>query len=122
MKAIAALALVYIAIRSMFSGFSSLGYRSSSAFLMVFLAIGLFRYSRRFHFGVFIWMGITILVHTLLMKRALAQPVLLSSAIPARPWLDFGIGLIPHILAMTCALALCVRALHRHPKPASAAW
>lgn len=87
-----------------------------SAFLSL-LIFGFIRGRRTFHFWIALFMLLSISAQTYFMDRALAHPERLRMDPGAHPWLHFAFSLLPHTIALICAIALFIRADRSTPPP-----
>jgi hypothetical protein len=110
LRRIGALSLAYLSIMALWNPFPDLLSALMGVALLVVLIFGFLRGRRKFHVWIALFMALSIAVQTYFMNLAIAHPERLPVPLGPRPWLEFAIAIIPHVIALTCASALYFRA------------
>jgi hypothetical protein len=110
LRRIGALSSAYLLASTLWRQFPDLQSMLIGAAVMALFIFGFLRGRRKFHFSISLFMALSIAVQTYFMNLAIAHPERLPMALGPRPWLEFAIAIIPHVIALTCASALYFRA------------
>ena len=102
--------MAYVTARALWDPVPGLQNVVGGVGLLVGCIYGFLRGRRKFHGWIALFLGVSIALQAYFMNRAIGNPERLPIPLPANPWLEFAVGIIPHAIALICASALFVPA------------
>jgi len=113
LRRLGAFSLAYVAAMALWSRFPDLLTALGGAAIMSTCIYGFLRGGRKSHFGIAVFMLLSIATQGYFMNRAMAHPERLRIPLSTYPWLEFAGAVIPHLIALVCSSALYLKARRR---------